>query len=294
MAFGDRCDGKQIRTLPNYKRIYPFVMKTRTESAIYADFDFEVEKTLEYMEKVNEGLSEKKVKFFHIFIASLVRTVAMRPQLNRFVMGRRIFQRNEIQISMIVKKKLDEDAGYSNIKVTFEPRDTLDTVIQRMAKALEYGRGDEKKHEEKEIDLLIKFPDFILRFIIWVWRGLDYYGILPASIVKDDPMYASVYVSNLGSLGLDSVFHHLFEYGNTSNFMVLGKIHKAPVIDDKGELKVKEVVRIGCTLDDRISEGIYFVKAIELFTKFMQNPELLEKPPSEEDIKDYLIETEGK
>ncbi|MEN6379647.1 MAG: hypothetical protein ABFD15_08735 [Methanofastidiosum sp.] len=99
MSFGDRCDGKQIITLPNYKRIYPFVMKTRTESAIYADFEFEVEKTLEYMEKANAGLSEKKVKFFHIFIASLVRTVAMRPQLNRFVMGRRIFQRNEIQIS---------------------------------------------------------------------------------------------------------------------------------------------------------------------------------------------------
>ena len=106
MAFGDRCDGKQIRTLSNYRRVYPFVMKTRTESAIYADFELEVGKTLEYMDKVNSGLSEKKVKFFHIFLASLVRTVAMRPQLNRFVMGRRLFQRNKIQISMIVKKKI--------------------------------------------------------------------------------------------------------------------------------------------------------------------------------------------
>jgi len=293
MAFGDRCDGKQIRNLSNYRRVYPFVMKTRTESAIYADFEFEVEKTLEYMEKVNAGLSEKKVKFFHIFVASLVRTVAMRPQLNRFVMGRRIFQRDEIQISMIVKKKLDEESDYSNIKVTFDPRDTLDSVIQKMAKSLEYGRGDEKKHEEKEIDILIKFPDIILRFIVWVWRGLDYYGILPASIVKDDPMYASVYVTNLGSLGLNSVYHHLFEYGNASNFLALGKIHKAPLVDENGELKVKDVVRIGYTLDDRISEGIYFVKAVELFKSFMQNPEILENPPPEEDIKDYLIATEG-
>jgi hypothetical protein len=266
-------------------------MKTRTESAIYADFEFEVGKTLEYMEKVNAGLDEKRIKFFHIFLASLVRTVAMRPQLNRFVMGRRIFQRNKIQISMIVKKKLDEESEYSNIKVTFEPRDTLDMVIKRMNDSMEYGRGDDKKHEEKEIDLLIHFPDFILRFIVWVWRGLDYYGILPASIVKDDPMYASVYVTKLGSLGLDSVFHHLFEYGNTSNFIALGKIHKGPVVDENGELKVKDVVRIGYTLDDRISEGIYFVKAIELFKNFMQNPEILENPPPEEDIRSYLEET---
>ncbi len=292
MAFGDRCDGKQIRTLSNYRRVYPFVMKTRTESAIYADFELEVGKTLEYMDKVNSGLSEKKVKFFHIFLASLVRTVAMRPQLNRFVMGRRLFQRNKIQISMIVKKKLDEESEYSNIKITFDPRDTLDVVIRRMAESLDYGRGDEKKHEEKEIDLLIKFPDIILRFIIWVWRGLDYYGILPASIVKDDPMYASVYVTNLGSLGLNSVFHHLFEYGNTSNFIALGKIHKAPLVDENGELTIKDVVRLGYTLDDRISEGIYFVRAIELFKNFMQNPEILENPPSEEDIKDYLDTTE--
>ncbi len=106
-------------------------------------------------------------------------------------------------------------------------------------------------------------------------------------------MYASVYVSNLGSLGLDSVFHHLFEYGNTSNFIALGKIHKAPVVDENGELSVKDVVRIGYTLDDRISEGIYFVKAIELFKNFMQNPEILERSPSEEDIKEYLEATEG-
>ncbi len=265
-------------------------MKTRTESLIYADFELEVDKTLEYMGTVNQRHDEKKVKFFHIFIASLVRTIAMRPHLNRFVMGRRIFQRNKIQVSMIVKKKLDEESDYSNIKVTFDPRDTLDAVIEKMAKALEYGRGDEKKHEEKEIDFLIKFPDIILRLIIWIWKGLDYYGILPASIIKDDPMYASVYVTNLGSLGLNSVFHHLYEYGNTSNFLALGNIHKAPVVDENDELKVKNVVRISYTLDDRISEGIYFVKAIKLFENFMQNPKILETAPSEDDIKSYLRE----
>ena len=107
-------------------------------------------------------------------------------------------------------------------------------------------------------------------------------------------MYASVYVTNLGSLGLNSVYHHLFEYGNTSNFIALGKIHKGLVVDENSELKVKDVVRIGYTLDDRISEGIYFVKAIELFQNFIQNPEILENPPSEEDIQSYLMETEGK
>ena len=204
--------------------------------------------------------------------------MALRPQLNRFVKGKTIYQHSSIDISFVVKKQLTEEAPLSNAKISFTSQDTLADVVKRVQKKLTVTRGDKKGKEEKELDVIMSMPRWLIRFFVGAFKLLDYLGLVPKGMIKADPMYTSVFVANLGSIKLDAPFHHCFNWGTASVFVAIGKISKEPVVNDNGQIEVKNILTTNFSMDNRVTDGMYAAKAIQLFVDFVENPEELEKP----------------
>lgn len=280
MSVRKRYDGTLLRDLPSFRVINPFVMRGRNESAVYFSQTIEVEETRRFLKRINaERPVEEHYTLFHIFLSAAVRTIALRPQLNRFVSGQRIYQRNRIQISFMVKKEMNDDGLETNAKISYSPYDTLEDVRRRTMEEIEAAKDPEGNFSDHEVDFFARLPRFAVNLVVKGFRLLDYFGIAPKGMLAIDPLYTSLYAANLGSLGLEPVYHHLYEWGNASLFMVIGKVKRVALPDERGRVESRLIVEFKYTLDDRISEGIYTAKALRLFKEFVQNPApLLEAP----------------
>ena len=278
MALGDRSDGVLLRRLPGFRKMFPYLMRTRTEAAIYHHLRLRVNRTLAWIDKVNKDRAEK-VTLFHVLLSAGVRTLALRPEANRFVAGRRIYQRRTIDLSFVVKRALTEEASEVTVKIAFDLRATVWDVSERVQSVVEAIRKNPSSRDESAAGIVTRLPRSLIRLAVWGVRTLDAFGLLPASFIKGDSLYASAFLANLGSIGFDAVFHHLYEWGNAPIFAVIGKIKKEPVAREDGTLEAQDVVDLKFTLDERITDGIYFVATIDLFKELVENPERLEIPP---------------
>jgi hypothetical protein len=217
---------------------------------------------------------------FHIFLVAVGRTIAMRPRLNRFVSGRKIYQRNKIKLSFVAKLELNENSKEVNISLDFDPFETLDSIAEKLDNILNKMRTHhEATTDDKEIEVLSKLPRFLLNFILWLFTKLDFFNLAPKAMINTDPLYSSVYLANVGSVGIDSPFHHLFEWGTASVFVAIGKHKKIPVVNEKGKIAAMDAVNLKFSLDDRIGEAMYFGRALELLNDYVVNPAQLLKPP---------------
>ena len=278
MAIGDRCDGVRLRKLPGFRKMFPYLMRTRTESTIYHAQRLRIARTLAWLGKANAD-REKKISIFHVLLAAGVRTLALRPEANRFIVGRRIYQRRTIDLSFVVKRELSEEAGETTVKITFDPRSTIADVVERVSSVVKEIRQSSTSRDEGAAAIVTKLPRSLIRLAVWALRTLDYFGLLPASFIKGDALYASVFLANLGSIGLDAVFHHMYEWGNASFFVTIGRPKKEPVVDERGELRVEDVLDLKFSLDERITDGVYFQATINFLSDLIENPEKLEVPP---------------
>ncbi len=278
MAIGDRSDGVRLRKLPGFHKMFPYLMPSRTESVIYSSQRLKIGNALRWLEKINAGRA-KKISLFYVVLAAGVRALALRPHANRFISGRHIYQRRTIDLAFIVKRALDEQASETTLKLTFDPRSTIFDVIEAVSSAVQVTKQSSTSSDEKLTEVLTSVPGPITRFVVWAIRTLDYFGLLPASFIKGDAFHSSAFLANLGSIGLDAVFHHMYEWGNTPFFVVVGKRKKEPVVNDRGEIEVADVVDMTFSVDERIADGVYYASAISLFADLIENPEKLEVPP---------------
>jgi len=278
MAIGDRYDGVRLKKLPAFRKMFPYLMRTRTESAIYHAQRLRIARTLDWLAKANAG-GERKISVFHIVLAAGVRTLAMRPEANRFVVGRRIYQRRTIELSFVVKKELSEEAAETTVKIPFDPRSTISDVVERVSTAVKETRQNPTSRDEGAATIVNRLPRSLIRFAFWALRFLDYFGRLPASFIKGDALYTSAFVANLGSIGADAVFHHLYEWGNAPVFVTVGRPKREAVVDERGELRVTDVLDLKFSLDERICDGVYFQATIDFLSDLIENPEKLEAPP---------------
>jgi hypothetical protein len=279
VAIGDRSDGVRLRKLPSFRKMFPYLMRTRTESAVYYSQRLRIAKSLAWLERANAA-SGKKITLFHVLLAAGVRTLALRPEVNRFVVGRRIYQRRTIDLSFVVKRELNEEASETTVKITFDPRSTIADVVEKVSSVVKATKQSGTSRDEAATDIVTKLPRSLIRIAFWALRTLDYFGLLPAAFIKGDGLYASAFLANLGSIGADAVFHHLYEWGNAPFFVTVGRRKKEPVVDENSELKVEEVMDLKFTVDERITDGVYLRGTIDLLTDFIENPEKLEEPPA--------------
>ena len=267
-----RNDGALVPDIGPLRRMLPSLMPSRNGAVVYYEQQLDLTKTLPWLEA-----REPSITFYELAIAGLVRVWSERPQLNRFIAGGKLYQRDEIAFSISVKKSLDENAPLTSIKAVFDPSDSIADTCRRVEELIE--RGKDKKLEtesEKEMRFVTKLPIFLIRWLVALQRMVDWYGLLPRFMTRNDPLYSSAYVVNLGSVGLEAAYHHLYEYGNIPFFIVIGKLKKAPVVDENGELVIHDVVNIRYTFDERITDGFYTSTALERFREYIENPELLD------------------
>ncbi len=278
-----RSEGVLLEKLPGFRRMFPFLITSRQEATIYYTQQTNVEKTLAWLDAYNEAHGTK-LSIFYVFLAGSVRCLATMPDANRFVVGRRIYQRKDIVMTFVVKRALTEDAGETTLKLRFEPTDTFDDVVGRVKGAIDKLKTSESSGSEDLSDTLTRLPRFMTRLAMWGVGVLDYFSLLPASFIKSDPFYASAFLANLGSIKLDPVQHHLYEYGTIPFFVVVGKVKKVPwVIEDADgdRIEVKPVVESSYTLDERTTDGVYYAKVINKMLEYVADPTPLETPPGE-------------
>ena len=278
-VFGKRCDGTLVTHLTPYEKIFPHLVRARSESQLLFRQLIDVEKTLRHLASANSASEHRNITLFHVILCAAVRTIALRPKLNRFVKGRRVYQRNSISCSFVVKKELREGAPFTNVKIAFGPDDTLEAVCEKVEERLRLARADEATAEEKELRLVTRLPTWITSIITSLFRLFDHFGLAPKRLIQVDPLYTSAYLSHHASIGLDAPYHHLFNWGTASVFLVIGRIHKAVVATYNDEVCAVNAVTAAFTVDNRIADGIYAGRALKLFKDFVENPEKLETPP---------------
>lgn len=268
-----RPDGTLVTDIGPLRRMLPSLMPARNGAVVYYEQQLDLTKTLPWLEG-----RQPVITLYELAIAALVRVWSERPQLNRFVSGGKLYQRDEIAFSISVKKSLDENAPLTSIKAVFDPRDSIDDTCRRIETIIERGKDRRRETEsEKEMRFVTKMPIFLIRWLVALQRMFDWYGLLPRFMTRNDPLYSSAYVVNLGSVGLEAAYHHLYEYGNIPFFIVIGKVKKAPVVDEAGQLVVHDVVNVRYTFDERITDGFYTSTALERFRQYVEDPELLDR-----------------
>lgn len=280
---GDRLDARLLSSASNYQKSMVHAMPTRTESLIYLKEQICLDKLTGFIRDYNKNLTANELKCttFDLFLAALIRTFALRPHLNRYVVGRRIYTRDYITIAFTIKKEFSDQAEESTVKLAFAPTATLPQIIGEIRKATLICKGENQGEDDKILAIIAALPLFCQKLAFWLLRRLDNINKLPKFIAEAHPLFASVFVSNLGSIGLNSAFHHLYEFGTASVFVVIGKIHKAPLICADDQIQVKRVIDLGITLDERISDGYYFARSVKLLSTLLQNPEKLLAEPEE-------------
>ena len=286
--FSKRPDGILLTKLPGFRKMFPFLIETRTEAQIVHQQLIPMKKALAVLAKLNEGRTEKKYTIFHIVLAASVRMVAQKPDNNRFVVGKRIYQRKRIEFSFVTKKELTETAAETNVKLAFEPTDTIEQVAQRVWDEVGRVKKSSSSKDEDITETLTKLPRWMTRLAMWACRVLDYLNLLPAGFIKGDALYCTAYFANLGSIGIDAIEHHLFEWGTCSFFVVIGKLQKALLLNEKNEPVVEDVVTSSFTLDERITDGVNLARTISHLAEMIADPECLLKPPDPATLPDPM------
>jgi hypothetical protein len=257
----------------------PYLMPTRTESTIYFEQEFDITKTLKYIrQKVKENPGKSNISLFYMILYASVRAIAQRPKLNRFISGYRYYQRNRIRFNFVAKRDLSDEGEEINVTMSFSPFLTLEQFCEKVnshVSSLKSGAGTST--EDLNI-FLSKLPRFLTKFFFRFVKFLDYHNALPLSVIDDLPFYNTIFFTNTGSVGIDAPLHHNFEIGNCSIFCAIGKVRKERYIAPGEKLEVRDVVKVTYTYDDRITDGIYCARAIDMVRDLVENPEKLELP----------------
>ncbi len=273
MPFRWRPDGTYVSNLKNTRKIMPFLMHGRTESSVYYEQHIEVEKAWKFVESFHKQTG-KKVSILHFIIWRIAQVLEQRPGLNRFVAGRRIYQRDGIWVSFSMKKEMTDDAPLVVVKKKIDPSWTFEETVDHIQGGILKGREGSKSVSDKEMDLVFLLPNFMVSFFTWLLQTLNHYGLLPGSMIRADELYGSVFIANLGSIGLQPAYHHLYEYGDIPIFMALGMNEPRMALDDRGRPAVKDMMTIRYSFDERINDGFYSIKGLELLKNLVENPDM--------------------
>ena len=276
--FGKRADGRKIKNLEPMQKIMPYIMKTRTDSMnMYEDTFACKPMDLYIKEKGEQGI---KLTYMHIIIAAIVRLVALRPQLNRFVMNGRIYARPKIWISFVVHPTLHDGSVGTTIKLCFEGTETILEIAKKVNAAIEKettGRVGENDTDKLMRVLMNHIPGFLIKFVIDTLMWMDKHNMLPQAIVNLSPFHTTCFITNLKSLGINHIYHHVYNFGTTGLFFAMGKEKRIPVVDHGSDIVPQKHMGYGLVSDERFCDGLYFALSLRQLRKFMQNPALLEE-----------------
>lgn len=285
---GDRKDGVWLKDLDSMHLFMPYILRNRADSEAFISEIVDLTAINRYLDAKNAVESENKYTLFQILSTALLRTVVLRPALNRFVAGRRLYQRSYLSLAFVAKKKFRDDGGEALLMLYFDDDLNLETVRSSIDSRVNAVRGGERDNSTDVMDKLVRLPRCLLRIVGKLLFVLDYYGLVPQDIIKEEPNYSTIFLSNLGSIRLNAAYHHLNNWGTNSLFVVIGEKKKRPFYDDSGQIEMRDSLRLGITLDERIADGYYYARSISLLKHLLEHPELLEQPANQEVDYEYF------
>lgn len=278
--FRDRKEGRLLRSLPAFAKFVPFIMPTRNDACNQYEESFEVSDVDRRLRKLRVD-GNKGIGILHFIIAAYIRGVSMLPGMNRFVVGRRIYARDNIEVVMTVKRSLAIDATETTIKVVFEPTDTIFDVYRKMSEKIDEIKTVEGNNNTEDVaEAMCKAPRFLLRFALTILRIMDYFGWLPQSLLDASPFHGSMIITDLGSLRIGPIYHHIYNFGTLPVFISFGAKRHAYELDRHGNMVDRKYVDCKFVMDERTVDGHYYAQFLQAFRYICQHPEIVETPPS--------------
>lgn len=282
-----RKEGRRIKSGAPMDAVAPFIMTNRIGAANSFRATIDIEKCEQLIrEKRSEGMPS--FGMIHIFMAAYVRVVSQLPGINRFIRGQRVYARKGIEICMAIKKEMKLNAQETVIKLYATPQDTLYSIYEQLTKELEENRQDgDHNNMDAAARFLMGLPSVFLKFTVWFLKLLDYFGLLPRWLTKLSPFHGSLFITNMGSLGIPPINHHLYDFGNLPIFIAMGGKRTEYELDKDGVAQKRRLLDFTVMCDERICDGHYYATAFKKLKRLLENPAELLKPPTEviEDIR---------
>jgi hypothetical protein len=279
-----RADGKKVKNVDPMYLIAPYIMNKRVDSMNMTTIDIPHEPIQKYINKKRkEGIN---ISHMALIIAAYVKTMSQYPELNRFVVNKRVYQRNEIAVGMVVLQSLESHEGTMS-KMYFNENDDIFAVNDKINKYVAENReAPENNGTEKIMKFLLSVPGLLPVGVSFL-KFLDRHGLLPKAIIDMSPFHMSFGITNLASIRTNHIYHHCYEFGTTSVFLAMGNTRE--VAKRKGgEIVFEKCIPIGVTMDERICSGSYFATAFRALKKYLANPELLE---AQKESEEKILET---
>lgn len=275
-----RRDGKKIKVQHVEYALTPHIMPDRCDAMNMCEVDIPLKPMQDYLNaKRKEG---HRISHLALIMAAYVRLVGEFPELNRFIVNKKVYARNELIFGMVVLKAGQMDNGTMS-KVNFDPADTIFDVNRKITEYIEVNRKDGDNSTDKLAKFLLKIPG-LLRFGVNLLKWMDKHGWLPRAIIDASPFHATMSITNLASIRTQHVYHHVYNFGTTSVFLAMGKSRDIPKQNDNGEIYLEKCMPIGVVMDERICSGSYYSSAFKKFIKYLEKPELLEVKPDPDKV----------
>ncbi len=277
--WGDRCDGYRVRNLDPMTMIEPYFMRTNSDSWVLFEDDVEISAAQGFIQRMRKS-EMPGLTLYQLVFAAIVRTMAELPELNRFVVNRRIYARNEIKASMVVMKEMKKDAERSVITPKFELEDTLREVVTKIQEQAdpikEKDEEDKAKNSTEWLErLLCKLPSWLLKLVVRLVFFLDDHRLLPKKVIDMSPFHSSFFITNMGSIGVAPVYHHIYEIGTVSIFGALGGKEVRYELDKEGKPMRKLYLKLRFVVDERATDGLIYAEGFRMIKKYIAKPELL-------------------
>ena len=279
--WGDRWDGYRLRGLDPVHVMMPYMFGKRTENEAVLGEVVDLTELDKYLAAKNAQNPEFKYTWFHFITAALAKAVLLRPKMNYFIAGGHYYERKKIQVAFNVKRKFTDEAEEAMAKFVLDPEgeSPMEQVHSYVQKFVTKVRTDKAGvGVDDALRIISHLPRPLFRLMAWSLKKMEYYGFYPKGLAADDPCYSSVYISNLGSIKMNADYHHLFNWGTISFFVVIGEKKLRPFYKEDGSYELRNTIKLGLTVDERIADGYYFAKTLRLVRKMFEHPELLDLP----------------
>ena len=276
---GDRRDGELLRDIDAMHYIMPLMYPNRCDNEAYMRLTVDISKTEAYIKKFNEDHPDNRIAIWDVVITAALKMIKLRPQLNRFIANQTMYQRNCLTAAFTVKKEFRDDGDETLARIVAEDDDNLESLGRKVREQIALCKTQDDDSTEA-MNFIMKLPGKHL--IGALARFLDRHGWMPQSVIATDPYQCSVVLTNLGSLGMNIGYHHLMNWGTNSIFIIMGSKQFKPHFDHNGIVTMKRELDLAFTIDERISDGFYYARSLRLIKKLIENPELMERPLSED------------
>ena len=278
--FGFRPDGRRLGKIDPIVRITPYLMPMRCDAQVFLEQKLDYEMLARYIAaKAAQG---QKVTFMQIVVAAYVRGISQHPEINRFIMNKQYYARNNCSVSYTILKEMqNHDSEETTVRILFDLTDTLFDVRDRMNAAVEAHRGAENENFVDKLASFVLAVPGLATVLVAIVRLLDRFGIAPSVLMDELPFYSGMFITNNGSIGLHHVWHHIYNFGNVSMFLGMGSVMKEPFVEPDGRTRMRRWLPIGITVDERVCSGAHYAAFFADVIRCLNHPELLEVPPEE-------------